>query len=478
MTKKDSKPQTLQQFPTSALHSMNAPLGGKPSLDQREPGKGSGPGWFVTESADNCGKPGDSNHEEVLLRHQVFSNAIFPTKCFNLVEVAPSCSGTKLTADPRTLKNLDDATCNAPNATSNCHLPRIWSSKELEHILEHHPIFCHNHMMSDNYKPFGSSRVECPCIRRNWWWSMSMTSRKCFRQVANPRTPGIYMKALFCAASCTGQMWARQYLDLLGARVLFSTQASSMFDSARFDSFTEDWPDTHTHTQTHARTHAPTHPRTHARTHSKRFQHALTRSVSPSCQHIKQHILILHTTFNARGVHRLSWVELWPISMFAIFAMPSETEIHVRCPKMSKATYLQYNMLWCIFCWNLHDSQINNTAFTHTMDTHGENKTHFFPTCQVRVVRFYQSCCPPPPPPPPPLRPRPPPPPPPPVSPRPCLHQLSPPLPPCQLFASSSPTSELSAHCWTSTWDLPSSVSVHCWTSTWDLPSSVYTAGP
>ena len=134
----------------------------------------------------------------------------------------------------------------------------------------------------------------------------------------------------------------------------------------------------------------------------------------------------------------------------------------------------------------------------------GENKTHFFPTCQVRVVRFYQSCCPPPPPPPPPLRPRPPPPPPPPVSPRPCLHQLSPPLPPCQLFASSSPTSELSAHCWTSTWDLPSSVrtagpqpgtfpaqcalldlnlgpsqlSVHCWTSTWDLPSSVYTAGP
>ena len=45
-----------------------------------------------------------------------------------------------------------------------------------------------------------------------------------------------------------------------------------------------------------------------------------------------------------------------------------------------------------------------------------------FPTCQVRVVRFYQSCCPPPPPPPP-------------VSPRPCLHQLPRPLPPCQLFA-------------------------------------------
>ena len=69
---------------------------------------------------------------------------------------------------------------------------------------------------------------------------------------------------------------------------------------------------------------------------------------------------------------------------------------------------------------------------------------------------------------------------------------------------SSSPTSQLSAHCWTSTCELPSSVcttgpqpgscpaqcapldlnrgpaqlSVHRWTSTWDLPSSVCTAGP
>ena len=69
---------------------------------------------------------------------------------------------------------------------------------------------------------------------------------------------------------------------------------------------------------------------------------------------------------------------------------------------------------------------------------------------------------------------------------------------------SSLPTSELSVHRWTSTWDLPSSVgtagpqpgtcpaqcapldlnlgpsqlSVHCWTSTWDLPSSVFTAEP
>ena len=120
-----------------------------------------------------------------------------------------------------------------------------------------------------------------------------------------------------------------------------------------------------------------------------------------------------------------------------------------------------------------------------------------FPTCQVRVVRFYHSCSPPPP--------------------RLAillllllrqhlLHHL------CLHFhcclanslPSSSPTSELSVHRWTSTWDLPSSVgtagpqpwdlpssvgtagpqpgtcplSVHRWTSTWDLPSSVCTAGP
>ena len=137
-----------------------------------------------------------------------------------------------------------------------------------------------------------------------------------------------------------------------------------------------------------------------------------------------------------------------------------------------------------------------------------------FPTCQVRVVRFYQSCSPPPP--------------------RLAillllllllrqhlLHHL------CLHFhvhcclanssPSSSPTSELSVHRWTSTWGLPSSVrtagpqpgtcrsvgtagpqpgtcpaqcapldlnlgpsqlSVHCWTSTWDLPSSVCSAGP
>ena len=111
----------------------------------------------------------------------------------------------------------------------------------------------------------------------------------------------------------------------------------------------------------------------------------------------------------------------------------------------------------------------------------------YFPTCQVRVVRFYHSCSPPPP--------------------RLAIHL-------CLHFhvhcclanssPSSLPTSELSGHRWTSTWDLPSSVgtagpqpgtfpaqwapldlnlgpaqlSVHRWTSTWDLPSSVYTAQP
>ena len=128
----------------------------------------------------------------------------------------------------------------------------------------------------------------------------------------------------------------------------------------------------------------------------------------------------------------------------------------------------------------------------------------FFPTCQVRVVSFYQSACPPPPPP--------------------RLVVLL-----AVLLASasststsallhlhfrlanlansspsSSPTAQLSAHCWTSTCELPSSVctagpqpascpaqcapldlnlraaqlSVHRWTSTGDLPSSVCTAGP
>ena len=139
----------------------------------------------------------------------------------------------------------------------------------------------------------------------------------------------------------------------------------------------------------------------------------------------------------------------------------------------------------------------------------------YFPTCQVRVVRFYQSCS---------------------LPPRLALLFLLLLLLRLLLqflldhvcinfhlnfrLANSSPSSlptaqcapldlnlgpsELSVHRWTSTWDIPSSVctagpqpgtfraqcasldlnlgrsqlSVHRWTSTWDLPSSVCTAGP
>ena len=151
----------------------------------------------------------------------------------------------------------------------------------------------------------------------------------------------------------------------------------------------------------------------------------------------------------------------------------------------------------------------------------------FFPTCQVRVVPhlpgegcsilselFFSSSS---------SASSSPPPPPPPVSPRPCLRQLPPALPPCQLFAKLFANSLRQAPC-----QLPSSVctagpqpgtfpdqcapldlfpaqcalldlnlgtfpaqcalldlnlgpsqlSVHRWTSTWDLPSSVCTAGP
>ena len=85
--------------------------------------------------------------------------------------------------------------------------------------------------------------------------------------------------------------------------------------------------------------------------------------------------------------------------------------------------------------------------------------------------------------------------PPPPVSPRPCLHQLPPQLPPCQLFAKlfanfpaqcapldlNLGASQLTVPAQCAPLDLnlgPSQLSVHRWTSTWDLPSSVCTAGP
>ena len=124
----------------------------------------------------------------------------------------------------------------------------------------------------------------------------------------------------------------------------------------------------------------------------------------------------------------------------------------------------------------------------------------FFPTCQVRVVRFYQSACPP-------------------AASSSSSSSTSCPPPRLPvllalLLASASSTStsalptlatrQLSVHRWTSTCELsssvctagpqpgtcpaqcapldlnqgPSQLSVHRWTSTWDLPSSVCTAGP
>ena len=119
------------------------------------------------------------------------------------------------------------------------------------------------------------------------------------------------------------------------------------------------------------------------------------------------------------------------------------------------------------------------------------SRLDFVPSCQVRVLiphlpgegcwilsgLFFSSSAsssPPPLPRPPPLPPpRPPPPSLLPVSPRPCLHQLPPQLPPCQLFAKLF--ANFPAQCAPLG---PSELSVHRWTSTGDLPSSVCTAGP
>ena len=118
------------------------------------------------------------------------------------------------------------------------------------------------------------------------------------------------------------------------------------------------------------------------------------------------------------------------------------------------------------FCQTLNTMSVSRNGRYPEMDI-----SLFFATCQVRVVGFYQSCCPPPPPPPSPH------PPPPPVSPRPYLHQLPPPLPPCQLVAKLF--ANFRAQCALLDLNLgPSQLSAHRWTSTWDLPSSVRTAGP
>ena len=94
----------------------------------------------------------------------------------------------------------------------------------------------------------------------------------------------------------------------------------------------------------------------------------------------------------------------------------------------------------------------------------GTDSFWFFPTCQVRVVRFYHSCSPP----------------------RLAilllpllllLLRLSSSLPPCQRFAKLF--ANVRAQCAPLGLNLgPAQLSVHRWTSTWDLPSSVCTAGP
>ena len=135
------------------------------------------------------------------------------------------------------------------------------------------------------------------------------------------------------------------------------------------------------------------------------------------------------------------------------------------------------NTLWdhpmtgfCTRCWNLHERFDPNFCYLR-LDL---LFTWFVPTCQVRVVRFYQSCSPPPPPPPP--------------SPPPPQFLLDHVLPTLRQALRQLPSSVRTAGLQPGTFpaqraplDLnlgPSQLSAHCWTSTWDLPSSARTAGP
>ena len=128
--------------------------------------------------------------------------------------------------------------------------------------------------------------------------------------------------------------------------------------------------------------------------------------------------------------------------------------------------------VWSFSDWTRH-STVDGTTF------HIFHVLIFFPTCQVRVVRFYQGCCSSPPPPS-----SPPPSPPPPLPPLPC------PLPPCQLlvklFANfRAQWALLDLNCRLPIWvgtagpqPQGSERTGHRWTSTWDLRTSVHTAGP
>ena len=173
-----------------------------------------------------------------------------------------------------------------------------------------------------------------------------------------------------------------------------------------------------------------------------------------------------------------------------------------RCAKWRCPRYLHWSV-WS----NLGPTWISDfrLAWYDLLVKTGIVLSKLFPTCQVRLVRFYDRCSPPPPPPPPPHPPPPSPPPPsPPASPPPPLHPLPCSLPPCQLFAklftnfrtqwalldlnckglSALGTAGPQPGTFRAQWaplDLnlkPSKLSEHHWTATWDPPSSVSTAGP
>ena len=137
------------------------------------------------------------------------------------------------------------------------------------------------------------------------------------------------------------------------------------------------------------------------------------------------------------------------------------------CASMCPCNCWPCAVIWCcmVASWRAGKSELQLApAFEFPFG-------HFFPTCQVRVVRFYQCACPPPLPPPPRLA---------------VLLAL--------LLASASSTSTSALPTLPTRSQalrqLPSSVrtagpqpgpaqlSVHRWTSTCELPSSVCTAGP
>ena len=197
---------------------------------------------------------------------------------------------------------------------------------------------------------------------------------------------------------------------------------------------------------------------------------------------------------NWRVVHfqtnlQMSWdcpimlFQFWWV-LFIVKTIPAPADSLIFCPVLLGGFTYAYEFLSSCFFICLSELTI----------------VGLFPTCRVRVVRFFQSCSspPPPPPPPPPSSSPPPPSPPPPLPPLPC------PLPPCQLFAklfanfrtqwalldlnckglSALGTAGPQPGTFRAQWaplDLnlgPFELSEHRWNTTWDPPSSVSTAGP